>query len=128
MNNIEISDSNIEISDSNIENTDDSMVWNIEDELVAFSKFRPITLILPSLFSELEGPALPKIVKEISKVKYLNHPWHEALLKWLAPPKRPRPPLLFQRSRWISPHLRFAHLGIAFCVSPLAELAKLTNQ
>jgi len=34
MNNIEISDSNIEISDSNIENTDDSMVWNIEDELV----------------------------------------------------------------------------------------------
>ena len=34
MNNIEISDSNIEISDSNIVNTDDSMVWNIEDELV----------------------------------------------------------------------------------------------
>ena len=34
MNNIEISDSNIEISDSNIVNTDDSMIWNIEDELV----------------------------------------------------------------------------------------------
>jgi len=41
--------------------------------LVEFSKFRPITLILPSLFSELKGPALPKIIKEISKVKYINH-------------------------------------------------------
>ena len=46
---------------------------NIEDELVEFAKFRPITLILPSLFSELMGPALPKIIKEISKVKYINH-------------------------------------------------------
>ena len=27
----------------------------------------------PSLFSELKGPALPKIIKEISKVKYINH-------------------------------------------------------
>ncbi len=46
---------------------------NIEDELVEFAKFRPITLILPSLFSELKGPALPKIVQEISKVRYINH-------------------------------------------------------
>ena len=30
-------------------------------------------LILPSLFSELEGTALPKIINEISKTKYLNH-------------------------------------------------------
>ena len=41
--------------------------------MVEFAKFRPITLILPSLFSELMGPALPKIIKEISKVKYINH-------------------------------------------------------
>mgnify|MGYP001391545335 FL=1 len=41
--------------------------------MVEFSKFRPITLILPSLFSELKGPALPNIIKEISKVKYINH-------------------------------------------------------
>ena len=34
MNNIEISDSNIVISDSNIVNTDDSMIWNIENDLV----------------------------------------------------------------------------------------------
>ena len=25
------------------------------------------------MFSELKGPALPKIVQEISKVKYINH-------------------------------------------------------
>ena len=45
----------------------------LEKELLDFSKFRPITLILPSLYSELEGNALPKIVKEISKTKYLDH-------------------------------------------------------
>ena len=41
--------------------------------MIEFAKFRPITLILPSLFSELKGPALPKIVQEISKVRYINH-------------------------------------------------------
>ena len=30
-------------------------------------------LILPCLYSELQGSALPKIVDEISKAKYLNH-------------------------------------------------------
>ena len=45
----------------------------LEEELLYFSKFRPITLILPSLFSELKGPALPKIIDEISKVKYLKN-------------------------------------------------------
>ena len=30
-------------------------------------------LILPSLYSELEADALPKIVDEISKTNYLNH-------------------------------------------------------
>ena len=45
----------------------------LEEELLHFSKFRPITLILPSLFSELKGPALPKIIDEISKVKYLKN-------------------------------------------------------
>ena len=30
-------------------------------------------MILPSLYSELKGPALPNIIKEISKVKYLNN-------------------------------------------------------
>ena len=45
----------------------------IEKELLKFSKERKMELILPCLYSELEGEALPKIVSEISKTKYLNH-------------------------------------------------------
>lgn len=44
----------------------------LEEDLVRFSKKRPLGLILPSLFSELEGPALSNIIHEISQVPYLN--------------------------------------------------------
>lgn len=44
----------------------------IEQELCAFAKKRPMGLILPSLYSELEGDALPKIVRELSQVPYLS--------------------------------------------------------
>lgn len=43
----------------------------IEGELLQFSRTRPIALVLPALYSEFEGPAMPKIVEELSKVKYL---------------------------------------------------------
>ena len=46
---------------------------HIEDELLNFSKYNKMELILPCLYSELQGSALPKIVDEISKAKYLNH-------------------------------------------------------
>ena len=39
----------------------------IEKELLKHSAERKMELILPSLYSELEGSALPKIVEEISK-------------------------------------------------------------
>ena len=45
----------------------------VEKELLSFSNQRKMELILPCLYSELEGDALPKIVKEISKTKYLDH-------------------------------------------------------
>jgi glucosyl-3-phosphoglycerate synthase len=45
---------------------------DIENSLVQFSKRRPMALVLPSLFSELEGPALGHILDEISRVPYLN--------------------------------------------------------
>ncbi|WP_296405822.1 glycosyl transferase [Psychrobacter sp.] len=45
---------------------------DIEAELVQFSTKRPMGLILPSLFSELEGDALPKIVNELESVPYLS--------------------------------------------------------
>ncbi|PAU70510.1 glycosyl transferase [Vreelandella alkaliphila] len=44
----------------------------LEQELCQFAKRRPMGLILPSLFSELEGPALSAIVDELVKVPYLN--------------------------------------------------------
>ena len=46
---------------------------DLERDLLNFSKERKMELILPSLYSELEGDALPKIVNEISKTNYLNH-------------------------------------------------------
>ena len=41
-------------------------------ELLTFSKKRPLGLILPSLFSELEGKALPDIVNKLKSVEYLS--------------------------------------------------------
>jgi len=44
----------------------------METELKSFSNVRPMGLILPSLYSELERPALTTIIKELKKVEYLN--------------------------------------------------------
>lgn len=44
----------------------------LEQELVTFSQSRPLSLVLPSLYSELEGPALAKIVEELKSVPYLD--------------------------------------------------------
>ncbi|MGR3323366.1 MAG: glycosyl transferase [Pseudooceanicola sp.] len=41
-------------------------------ELVTFSNTRKISLILPSLYSELEGEALPNILNELAQVPYLH--------------------------------------------------------
>jgi glucosyl-3-phosphoglycerate synthase len=41
-------------------------------ELETFAQNRRITLILPSLFSELEGAALKHILDELSQVTYLH--------------------------------------------------------
>ena len=43
-------------------------VEELEAELLVFSRTRPLGLILPSLYSELEGAALPHIVKELAQV------------------------------------------------------------
>jgi len=44
----------------------------LEGDLLNFSKVRPIALVLPALYSEFEGPAMPGIIQELTKVKYLN--------------------------------------------------------
>lgn len=45
---------------------------SLEADLVSWSLSRPMALVIPALYSELEGPALEKIVDEISKVPYLS--------------------------------------------------------
>jgi glucosyl-3-phosphoglycerate synthase len=44
----------------------------LERELVHYGAERPIALVLPSLYSEIHGPALKRIVEELSLVPYLN--------------------------------------------------------
>ena len=44
----------------------------LEQELIHFSKRRPMSLVLPSLYSELQGPALENIVTEIARIPYLE--------------------------------------------------------
>jgi len=44
----------------------------IETDLLRFKKQRPMGVVLPSLYSELQQPALSNIVDELSKVSYLD--------------------------------------------------------
>ncbi len=44
----------------------------LESELVQLSAERPAALLLPSLFSEIEGPALGPILDQLKEVPYLN--------------------------------------------------------
>lgn len=43
-----------------------------EEELKGFSKETPMSLLLPCLYSELEGPALEKIIEKLTHVPYLS--------------------------------------------------------
>ncbi|WP_020409942.1 glycosyl transferase [Hahella ganghwensis] len=47
-------------------------VEELEAELVQFSKSRPMALILPCLYSELEGEAMPNIIEHLKQVPYLT--------------------------------------------------------
>jgi glucosyl-3-phosphoglycerate synthase len=46
---------------------------DLEEELSQFAQERPMTLVLPCLYSELGQPALQTIVAELAKVTYLSH-------------------------------------------------------
>lgn len=57
---------------TNFHNLTRRPVEELEHELLTFSKQRPMSLVLPSLFSELEGPALSGIIDELTQVPYLS--------------------------------------------------------
>jgi glucosyl-3-phosphoglycerate synthase len=44
----------------------------LEEELMTFAKQKNIVLLLPSLYSEFEGSAMPHIIEELKKVRYLQ--------------------------------------------------------
>jgi len=58
-------------------------IERIEAELSWYTRERPLALVLPSLYSELEGEALKGIVKELKHVKYINQ-----IIVTLGPAKR----------------------------------------
>ncbi len=57
---------------TNFHNLTRRPVEALEADLVRFARKRPMSLNLPSLFSELEGPALDNIVNCLAKVPYLS--------------------------------------------------------
>jgi glucosyl-3-phosphoglycerate synthase len=50
----------------------DRTLEELETELLENSKKRLLALVLPSLYSELEGPAFPNIVQHLKESHYLN--------------------------------------------------------
>jgi len=55
-----------------LHNLTDRSTDSIEKELVEWSDKRPMSLILPCLYSELQGPALENIIKQLSKASYIS--------------------------------------------------------
>ncbi|WP_160152968.1 glycosyl transferase [Microbulbifer sp. ALW1] len=55
-----------------LHNLSNRSLEDMEADLIRFSKHRPMSLLLPSLYSELEGEALPKILKILAEVPYIS--------------------------------------------------------
>jgi len=55
-----------------LHNLSHSSVEHLEEELLGFQQSRPMSLVLPSLYSELQTDALATIVDELTRVPYLN--------------------------------------------------------
>ncbi len=57
---------------ANLHNLVDRPVENLETELRGFSRSNPMALVLPSLYSELQQPALEGMVQALKEVNYLS--------------------------------------------------------
>jgi len=55
-----------------LHNFNEKKIDDIEKDLLKFSQNTPMTLILPSLYSELQRPALTYIVNTLKKIKSLS--------------------------------------------------------
>ncbi len=47
-------------------------IEELEEELKRFSEQQKIALLLPALYSEFDGPAMPRIVEQLGRVRYLH--------------------------------------------------------
>lgn len=56
-----------------LHNLSDRPVEDLERDLKTFSRRRPMTLVLPCLYSELTGPAMPNILAHLKEVDYIDH-------------------------------------------------------
>jgi glucosyl-3-phosphoglycerate synthase len=45
---------------------------SMESDLKGFARSQPVALVLPALFSEFEGAAMPRILEEVARVPYLS--------------------------------------------------------
>jgi glucosyl-3-phosphoglycerate synthase len=45
---------------------------SLDEDLVEFARTQPIALVLPALYSEFAGEAMPGILEEVSRVPYLS--------------------------------------------------------
>ncbi|HUP60220.1 MAG TPA: glycosyl transferase [Thermoanaerobaculia bacterium] len=50
----------------------DRPIEELDREILTWSEETPVGLLIPSLFSELHGPALPGIVKQLAEVPYID--------------------------------------------------------
>ena len=57
---------------TNLHNLSRRSFESMEEELLGFSKIRPMGLVLPSLYSELQTKALPEIISHLCEVPYLS--------------------------------------------------------
>ena len=55
-----------------LHNLADRPVGELEKDLQGWSEERPMSLIIPSLYSEFEGPAMPRIISELETNNYLS--------------------------------------------------------
>ena len=49
-----------------------SNIEQLEEELERYARTTPIALVLPSLYAELERPALKRIIETLGEVRYIN--------------------------------------------------------
>lgn len=56
---------------ANLHNLVNRPLEKLENELLGFSRSNPMALVLPSLYSELERPALAQMVSALKNVPYL---------------------------------------------------------